>query len=179
MDSSFKGNKSSELSRVIDKGIASKDKHEFALVGSTSDDKGVFIDSYKDKKMEMSDLKKLGNESLALQGSSIGHYLNEIQEPGGFNAAHNTSLGVEGKIYGELVGDNTINTRIDIPAGAAVNGYQTFTRQYNSNNRFEMQQGAVSKTTITNMFNGVKVPFPVSNVISTPTGELKSVKKLP
>jgi hypothetical protein len=56
---------------------------------------------------------------------------------------------------------------------------KTVTYKYNATNSFEMQQGATSTTTTTNEFNGVKVPLPVKTIVTTPTGELKSVKKLP
>ncbi|WP_273005735.1 hypothetical protein [Chryseobacterium sp.] len=177
-DAKFTGTKSSELTSVIDKGISSSNTYNLTLTGGSGDDKGIFIDSYSEKKIDVADLKKLGDTSTALQGAAIGHFLNEVQVGGEFNTAHQVSLGVEGKVYGELVGDNTITTRLDIPAGGAVDVYQTFTREYNSTNRFEMQQGASSTTTTTNMLNAVKVPFPVKNVTTTPTGELKSVKKL-
>ena len=178
-DANFKGTKSQTLINIIQSGIDAKDVYTMNLVGDKKDDKGVFIDSYSDMKIDISDLKTLGDASSALQGAAIGHFLNEVQVGGEFDAAHQASLGVEGVIYGELVGDNTITTRTDIPAGAAQNGYETFTREYNSSNRFEIQQGATSKTTTTNMLNGVKVPFPVNNVETIRTGELKSAKKLP
>lgn len=178
-DKDFKGAKSETLISTIQKGIDSKEVYSLSLVGANGDDKVVFIDSYSEKKIDVSDLGKLGEASTFLQGAAIGHYMNEIQESGGFDAAHKSSLGLEGKIYGELVGDRSITTRVDYGAGAAVDGYQNITYKYNAGNSFVMQQGATSTTTTTNELNGVKVPFPVKTIITKGTGELKSVKKLP
>ncbi|NVO11009.1 MAG: RHS repeat-associated core domain-containing protein [Bacteroidales bacterium] len=174
-DASFKGKKSETLINTIQKGMDSKDVYTLNLVGAKKDDKGVFIDSYKDKKIDVSDLTKMGNASIALQGAAIGHFLNEVQEPGGFDQAHKASLGVEGKIYGEMVGDKTITTRMD-QTSAVTDGYQTVTYQYNSTNNFEILQGAqaTGKSETINI-GGVEFKAPVYES----TGELKSVKKLP
>lgn len=174
-DSGFKGSKSGELASVIDKGIASSNTYELNLTGGSGDDKSVFIDSYSEKKVDVADLKKLGNESTALQGAAIGHFLNEIQEPGDFASAHNTSLGVEGKIYGELVGDSSIKQRTDNTSGIS-DGYQTVTYKYNSSNSFQMLQGAkaTGKYETVNL-GGVSLKAPIYES----TGELKSVKKTP
>jgi len=180
VDADFSENKSEILTNTIQKGIDAKDVYTLSLVGTESDDKGVFIDRYKDNKIDVSDLKSLGDASSALQGAAIGHFLNEVQDPSNdFNTAHKASLGVEGKIYGELIGDKTITTRTDYATGAARNGYQTVIYQYNATNKFELQQGAKSTITTANILNGVKVPFPVNTVTTTLTGELNSVKKLP
>ncbi|MDO6433297.1 RHS repeat-associated core domain-containing protein [Flavitalea sp. BT771] len=179
-DADFKGTKSAILSQIIQKGIDSKDTYALSLVGSNGDDKTVFIDSYSDKKIDVSDLGKLGESSTAFQGAAIGHYLNEVQDASGdLTSAHKASLVTEGKIYGELSGDKTITSRTEYPTGAAKDGYQGVIYEYNDANKFELQQGAVSRTVTTNEFNGVKVPFPVKTVITEHTGELKSVKKIP
>jgi hypothetical protein len=189
-DDNFKGTKSESLINTVQKGIDSKDVFTLSLTGSNGDDKSVFIDSYTEAKIDVSDLSKLGETSTALQGAAIGHFLNEVQAVDGystansdtragmFNSAHQPSLSVEGKIYGELIGDKTITTRTDIPTGAAQNGYRTLTREFNAANRFAIVQGATSTTTIGNEVNGMKVPFSVKTVVYNPNGELKSVKKL-
>ncbi|MFA6059616.1 MAG: hypothetical protein WC756_15525 [Taibaiella sp.] len=177
-DPSFKGAKSASLAGVIDKGIGSKSVYSLSLVGGSKDDKGVFIDSYEGKKIDVSDLATMGKASTALQGAAIGHFLNEVQETGNFDVAHKASLGVEGKIYGELVGDASITGRKDRPIGGATNGFQTVEFEYNSSNKYELQQGATSKE-VDGFYElgGVKIP---SKTITTEnTGELKSVKKVP
>lgn len=148
------------------------------MVGINGDDENVFIDSYENKQIDISDLSKIGKASSALQGALIGHFLNEVQVGGEFEDAHAPSLNVEGKIYGELVGDKTITTRIDYSTGEAVGGYQSVIFEYNANNRFKILQGATSISTTSYELNGVKVPFPVRAINTVSTGELKSVKKL-
>jgi len=189
-DANFKGTKSETLIKTIQSGIDSKDVFSISLVGANGDDTGVFIDSFTEAKIDLSDLGKLGNASTALQGAAIGHFLNEIQAVSGystatpkeregmFNSAHNQSLGVEGLIFGELVGDPTISTRIDYPLGPASGGFQKVIFEYNSTNRFELQQGAKSISTTSNELNGVKVPFPVTTTTTVLNGALKSVKKI-
>ncbi len=73
----------------------------------------------------------LGKESTALQGAAIGHFLNEIQAEAGystadektretmFNKAHEPSLGVDGIIFGELVGDKSITTITGYPPNSS------------------------------------------------------------
>ena len=90
-DIDFKGNRSQTLINVIQSGIDAKETYTLSLVGNKKDDKGVFIDSYSDKKIDVSDLKTLGKASTALQGAAIGHFLNEIQVDGNFNTAHQAS----------------------------------------------------------------------------------------
>ena len=176
VNSSFTGNKSATLANVIDKGINSTTVYNLKLTGGNSDNKNVFIDSYSLNTIDVSDLKKIGDTSIPFQGAAIGHFLNEIQETGGFDAAHKASLPVEGKIYGELSGDNTISGRTDTPNGGVVNGAQTIIYEYNSTNRFEVQQGASSKTVGTGKYYG---PVQITEEKIIHTGELKSVKKIP
>ena len=177
-DANFTGTKSAELAKVIDNGINSSTTYNIGLTGGKGDDKGVFIDSYSEMKIDVTDLKKLGDASTALQGAAIGHFINEIQESGGFTPAHAASLGVEGKIYGELIGDSSITTRTDFATGAASNGFQTVIYDYNSTNKFELQQGATSTTKQTTVnIGGVNIPS--TEITSSPTGQLKSVKKVP
>lgn len=137
--------------------------------------------------MSLQHAKTLGNASTALQGAVIGHFLNEIQEvpgystasgttrEGTFATAHAPSLTTEGKIYGELVGDTSITTRADATTGIA-NGFQTVIYNFNSTNKYEMQQGVKQNgTEIVPLGNGVNYTAPKYES----TGELKSVKKLP
>ncbi|MGJ1323030.1 RHS repeat-associated core domain-containing protein [Sphingobacterium faecium] len=176
-DKDFIGLRSETLINTIQKGMDAKDVYILNLVGGSGDDKGVFIDSYNDKKIDISDLGKLGKVSTALQGAAIGHYLNEVQESGGFDVAHKSSLKVEGKIYGELSGFKDITQRTDY-SNAPSNGYQTVIFKYNAKNIYELLQGATSTTKQTFVeMGGVKIP--ANEVIVTPTGELKSVKKMP
>ena len=91
MNSRCKGNRSQTLINVIQSGIDAKETYTLSLVGNKKDDKGVFIDSYSDKKIDVSDLKTLGKASTALQGAAIGHLLNEVQVDGDFNTAHQAS----------------------------------------------------------------------------------------
>jgi hypothetical protein len=101
--------------------------------------------------------------------------LNEVQEPGGFDPAHKASLGVEGKIYGEMVGDNTITTRTD-QTSEVTDGYQSVTYQYNSTNKFEILQGAKATGTYETInIGGFEFKAPAYES----SGELKSAKKLP
>ena len=185
----FKGAKSETLANTIDKGIKSSETYSLNLVGANKDDQGVFIDSFTQGKIDVSDLTKLGEASTALQGAAIGHFLNEVQampgygaadekaREGGFNAAHAPSLGVEGKVYGELIGDANIKTRTDYATGAAVGGYQKVVFEYNATNKFGLQQGAKSVTMQTTMNVG-GVQLPVNEITTTPTGQLKSVKRI-
>jgi len=110
------------------------------------------------------------------RGAAIGHFLNEVQVGGAFESAHQESLGVEGVIYGELVGDNTITTRRDYATGTPQNGYQAVMYEYNAKNKFKMQQGATSTTRGTGQFFGT---IEIKEATVVPTGELKSVNKVP
>ena len=105
-DIDLKGNRSQALINVIQSGIDAKETYTLSLVGNKKDDKGVFIDSYSDKKIDVSDLKTLGKASTALQGAAIGHFLNEVQVDGDFNTAYQASLKKEGLIYGECTLSN-------------------------------------------------------------------------
>jgi hypothetical protein len=185
----FTGNKSQALINSIQSGMDSKDVYSLSLVGATSDDKSVFIDSYTEGKIDVSDLGKLGEANTALQGAAIGHFLNEVQEAAGystadskareamFEGAHKPSLAVEGKIYGELVGDKSITTRIDYSTSAPKNGYQSVIFKYNENNKYSLKQGATSTTKkITIDIGGVS--FPSTETTVTPNGELNSVKRI-
>ena len=176
-DANFKGAKSATLINVIQTGMDSKNVYSISLVGGKKDDKGVFIDSYNDKKIDVSDLKTLGSAGTELQGAAIGHYLNEIQETGGFEPAHKASLGVEGKIYGELVGDPSITSRKDYATGGASNGSQTVIYEYNSTNKYQLQQGAAS-TEVSSFVEIGGVKMPSKTITTQSTGELKSAKKI-
>ena len=174
-DIDFKGNRSQTLINVIQSGIDAKETYTLSLVGNKKDDKGVFIDSYSDKKIDVSDLKTLGKASTALQGAAIGHFLNEVQVDGDFNTAHQASLKKEGLIYGELVGDNTITERRDYPLGPPQDGLQTIIYEYNSRNKFQLQQGAISTTKGTGQYIG---PVEIKETTVSSTGKLKSANKV-
>ena len=175
-DIDFKGNRSQTLINVIQSGIDAKETYTLSLVGNKKDDKGVFIDSYSDKKIDVSDLKTLGKASTALQGAAIGHFLNEVQVDGDFNTAHQASLKKEGLIYGELVGDSTITERRDYPLGHPQDGLQTIIYEYNSRNKFQLQQGAISTTKGTGQYIG---PVEIKETTVSSTGKLKSANKVP
>jgi hypothetical protein len=188
-DANFNGTKSESLINTIQTGMDSKDVFTLNLVGASGDDKSVFIDSYTEAKIDVSDLSKLGETSTALQGAAVGHFLNEVQEGSGystansetrssmFNSAHNPSLGVEGKIFGELSGDKSITSRTAYATGGAVNGYQSIVYEFNSKNKFQLLQGATSTSRSTTiMMGGVKIPF--TETITVPTGELKTIKRI-
>ncbi|MES2573771.1 MAG: DUF6443 domain-containing protein [Bacteroidota bacterium] len=177
-DPNFSGTKSTELANTVDNAINSTTKYDINLTGGKGDDKTVFIDNFNTKTVDVADLKKIGAASTALQGAAIGHFVNEIQAGGTFNSAHNASLKVEGKIYGELIGDSSITTRTSYTTGGAVNGYQKMIYEFNSTNKFEFKEGAtsVSKATTIQM-GGISIPS--TEITTNPTGELKSVKKLP
>jgi hypothetical protein len=189
-DKDFKGTKSATLTDIIAKGIGSKDVYSLQLVGAKGDDKGVFVDSYEQGKIDVSDLTKIGNASTSLQGAIIGHFLNEVQEVPGygtadaatrdanFNSAHNPSLGVEGKIFGELSGDASAGSRQTIITAPPSGGYQTVMFKYSGTNQFNFVQGATSQTVPTTTdINGVKIPSTTTTVV--PNGTLKSVTKVP
>lgn len=175
-DANFNGRSSQTLVNIIQSGINAKEIYTINLVGDKRDDKEVFIDSYSEKKIDISDLKTIGKASSALQGALIGHFLNEVQVGEEFNTAHKVSLEMEGMIYGELIGDNTIKTRVDYPLGPPQNGIQNVIFEYNARNKFQLQQGAnsIAKKTVLS-FESIEIP--VITIIST--GELNSAKKLP
>ena len=158
------------------------------MVGGKKDDENVFIDSFTEGKIDVSDLSKLGKASTALQGAAIGHFLDEVQGMEGYGsadkkareeaffAAHESSLLTDGKIFGELVGDNTITKRIDFQTGKPSGGYQEVIYQYSTSHKFTLFQGATSVTKPTKInINGVELPG--EETIVTATGKLKSVKK--
>ena len=145
-DDSFKGAKSATLANTINAGIRSSKEYSLEIVGAKKDDKSVFIDSYSERKIDASDLKKLGKASQALQGAAIGHYLHEIQVDGTFDDAHKESLLIEGIIYGELVGDKSVTRRIDYST-APSNGFQNVIYKYDNGDTFTLVQGAVSRKT--------------------------------
>ena len=175
-DDSFRGAKSATLANTINAGIGSSKEYSLEIVGVKKDDKSVFIDSYSEGKIDVSDLKKLGKASQALQGAAIGHYLHEIQVDGTFEDAHRESLLVEGIIYGELVGDPSVTCRKDYST-APSDGFQNVIYKYDNGDTFTLVQGATSRET------GQKVEIipgsgffaPVTEVYAT--GQLKSVTK--
>ena len=114
-DFDFNGESSQTLSALVSSAINSEIVYSFSLTGEKCDDKSVFIDSYETKQLDISDLKKIGKTSIALQGALIGHQINEIMVGGDYLTAHNESLKKEGVIYGELVGDCSISSRIQFP----------------------------------------------------------------
>ncbi len=151
--------------------------------------KNVFVDSYQQGKIDVSDLQKMGEASTSLQGAAIGHFLNEVMAVPGygtadattrdanFNSAHNPSLDVEGKIYGELVGDASITTRTTLQTAPPSGGYQNVIFKYNTANQFQLQQGATSKSVPGFIeIGGVKIPS--TNTTFVPTGLLKSVTQI-
>jgi RHS repeat-associated protein len=169
-DDNFKGQKSDALIHTIQTGIDSKEVYSLSLVGAKGDDHSVFIDSYENKQIDVSDLTTLGKASTALQGAAIGHFLNEVQVGGEFVDAHAPSLKVEGKIYGELIEKKTIKTKTEIPSFTPpVDGYETFTWKYDSKNQFLLTQGA---TAVTKPIGTIG-----SWIYIIRTGELKSVRK--
>jgi len=172
-DANFKGAKSETLINVIQQGIDSKEIYTLNLVGARGDDHNVFIDSYSNRQIDISDLKLVGETSTALQGALVGHFLNEVQVPGGFEVAHAASLLVEGRIFGELVGDPTITTRVCHTSNINENGH-TIIFQYGSRHRFELVQGV--------RFAGY-TPYNIGGHIFNspsydPTGALKSVRRI-
>ena len=175
-DDSFKGAKSATLANTINAGIRSSKEYSLEIVGAKKDDKSVFIDSYSERKIDASDLKKLGKASQALQGAAIGHYLHEIQVDGTFDDAHKESLLIEGIIYGELVGDKSVTRRIDYST-APSNGFQNVIYKYDNGDTFTLVQGAVSRKTgdKVEIIPGSGLFAPVTEVNAT--GQLKSVTK--
>ena len=175
-DDSFKGAKSATLANTINAGIRSSKEYSLEIVGAKKDDKSVFIDSYSERKIDASDLKKLGKASQALQGAAIGHYLHEIQVDGTFDDAHKESLLIEGIIYGELVGDKSVTRRIDYST-APSNGFQNVIYKYDNGDMFTLVQGAVSRKTgdKVEIMPGSGLFAPVTEVNAT--GQLKSVTK--
>ena len=174
-DTNFEGKKSQTLIKTIQSGIDAKETYNLNLVGGNSDDYSVFIDSYDSKNIDISDLKVLGEASIALRGAVIGHFLNEAQVGGEFSTAHEASLKIEGLIFGELVGDNTIKTRKEYQLAAPKDGFQTIIFEYNSANKFKLEQGATSTTKGTGKFIG-RIEIAEITVLSTE--ELKSANKI-
>jgi len=174
-DDKFAGTKSETLAKTIETGIDSKDVYSLSLVGASGDDANVFIDSYDNKQIDVSDLTKVGSASTALQGAVLGHFLNEVQVGGNFKDAHASSLGVEGKVYGELIGNKSITTRTD-QTYSVVDGYQTVIYNYNSSNQYKILQGAKfsGKYEIVK-YGGVEFKAPIYES----SGELKYAEKLP
>lgn len=184
-DENFKGKKSTTLSKIIEDGLNSKEKYILNLVGAKGDDKSVFIDSFLEGKIDISDLKKIGKASIELQGAVIGHFLSEVQGMKGydiadtksrmaaFNPLHNSALTTETAIMKELSGENGITMRKDFGT-SVVNGYQNITYDYGKV-RFTLIQGSTSITQGTGSYFG-KVE--IMREITNSNGELKSVKKL-
>ena len=175
-DPNFKGTKSQILTDIIQRGIDSPKDYSITLVGESEDDKNVFIDSYFDRKIDISDLKLVGKTSSALQGALIGHYLNEIQENTDiFKIAHTKSLEIEGLIYGELIKDGSIKQRTEYPLNEPQEGFHTIIFEYGPKNKFQLEQGATSKKTGTvHLFLNLEV----QEIEVSSTGELRSVKKV-
>lgn len=188
-ETDFKGNKSTILINILQKGIDAAETYTLNLVGAEKDDYNVFIDSFSEGRIDVFDLDTIGKVSTALQGAIIGHFLNEIQElenydladksiiEAAFSLAHNNSLEIEAKIFGELINVEGLNKRIDYPTGAAENGYQNIVYQYGELYKFQFKQGAKStiKETMIDV-GGVKIKG--NEIITVPTGELKSIRKL-
>ena len=175
-DDTFKGAKSSTLSDVINSGIASSKEYSLNIVLEKEDDINVFIDSYTKRKIDVSDLKKLGKASKALQGAAIGHYLKEIQVEDTFKAAHSKSLQIEGIIYGELIGDPSVTCRTEYST-VPKDGFQKVTYRYDNGDTFTLIQGATSRETgeMVEVILGSGIMAPVTKVYST--GQLKHVIK--
>ncbi len=176
-DDTFKGAKSSTLSDVINLGITSSKEYPLNIVGEKEDDINVFIDSYTDMKIDVSDLKKLGEASKALQGALIGHYLKEIQVGGTFEDAHSKSLEIEGIIYGELIKDSSITRRTEYSQDEPRDGFQIIIFEYGPRDKFQLEQGATSEKIGTGIF--LPNSREIQKIIINSNGELRSVEKIP
>ena len=188
-DEDFEGEVSEELISTIESGISSDEVYGLEIVGGKKDFSGVFIDSFVEGKIDVSDLSKMGKASDALLAGAIGHFLSEIQGMEGygsatneerenaFSKAHENALSTDGKIYGEMIGDNSIDYRMDYDEGAAQNGYQNVIFRYGPNEQFLLRQGATSTIKETTYpVNGMEIP--AQEVITVLTGRLKSVRRL-
>ena len=167
-DFDFNGESSQTLSALVSSAINSERVYSFSLTGEKGDDKSVFIDSYETKQLDISDLKKIGKTSIALQGALIGHQINEIMVGGDYLTAHNESLKKEGVIYGELVGDCSISSRIQFPNMPDRPFDNIF--EYNANHSFLLKSGGCI---ITKKIGDIGTITTVNS-----NGELKKVKKL-
>mgnify|MGYP004463337077 CR=1 FL=1 len=167
-DFDFNGESSQTLSALVSSAINSERVYSFSLTGEKGDDKSVFIDSYETKQLDISDLKKIGKTSIALQGALIGHQINEIMVGGDYPTAHNESLKKEGVIYGELVGDCSISSRIQFPNMSDRPFDNIF--EYNANHSFLLKSGGCI---ITKKIGDIRTITTVNS-----NGELKKVKKL-
>ena len=167
-DFDFNGESSQTLSALVSSAINSEKVYSFSLTGEKGDDKSVFIDSYETKQLDISDLKKIGKTSIALQGALIGHQINEIMVGGDYLTAHNESLKKEGVIYGELVGDCSISSRIQFPNMPDRPFDNIF--KYNANHSFLLKSGGC---VITKKIGDIGTITTVNS-----NGELKKVKKL-
>ncbi|KXB35413.1 RHS repeat-associated core domain protein [Bacteroidales bacterium KA00251] len=176
-DDTIKGAKSSTLSNVINSGIASPKEYSLNIVGEKEDDINVFIDSYTERKIDVSDLKKLGEASKALQGALIGHYLKEIQVGGIFEDAHSKSLQIEGIIYDELIKDSSITGRTEHAQDEPRDGFQIIIFEYGPRDKFQLEQGATSEKIGTGIF--LPNSKEIQTIIINSTGELRSVEKIP
>ena len=167
-DFDFNGESSQTLSALVSSAINSERVYSFSLTGEKGDDKSVFIDSYETKQLDISDLKKIGKTSIALQGALIGHQINEIMVGGDYLTAHNESLKKEGVIHGELVGDCSISSRIQFPNMPDRPFDNIF--EYNANHSFLLKSG------------GCIITKKIGDIGTITTfnsnGELKKVKKL-
>ncbi len=173
-DDSFQGVRSESLEAVIKSAIDSIEDYSITIVGSKNDDKDIFIDSYEGLKVDITDLQKIGEASMPLQGALIGHYLNEIQFDGSFDEAHQSSLIVETQIMKELSGADDIETRKSYPLSSELVGnYHDIIYDYGPKHQFVFRQGAsIRSETVTSAYG-----FPITIFLVEYNGRLKSVKK--
>ena len=124
------------------------------------------------------------NDKLIYKGTDIDFKGNRSQTlinviQSGIDAKETYTLSLvgnkkEGLIYGELVGDNTITERRDYPLGPPQDSLQTIIYEYNSRNKFQLQQGAISTTKGTGQYIG---PVEIKETTVSSTGKSKSANK--
>ena len=134
----FVGTSSKSMQDLINSGIQSKNEYNINLV--EKDDKIVFIDSFKNKTIDLSDLNKIGECSSAMQAALIAHVMKEYQYDD-YITGHEQGLILEALVYGELVGNNGINYRTTIGPLQTPENKAKFIFKYDNSNSYEIISG--------------------------------------
>ncbi len=168
-----KGRTSETLLNVAMSAIESDNVYNLNMVGADFDSE-VFIDSFKNKSVDVVDLEKAGECSTAFQGALIGHFLNEIQEPVDFDTAHDRSCAIEAQIYGELTGKGPFGIRQGYPVPDGHGGFSEYIYEYSKSHKFSISYECTQRFTGYSTILGIRA----ENYDLIYNGIIKSIRKI-
>ena len=169
-DNDFRGIASNSFKEIINAGIESENIYAVNLV--EQDDEETFIDSYVNRRVDLADLTKLGEESCELQAASIAHIMKEYQFDE-YDIGHKEASRAELDVYSELTGDTNLSNRKLETIGFG-DGVVKHLYQFSESHQFEiLTTGFYKQTVIGQLPNGT----PINSGTYVVKGKIISVKK--